>query len=91
MVLIQHMKEVKYCEIQIFDKANYQPGLLIFWYFLRLHIFESSEVPDVTLLNLFEEVIAESDGEHEIPARRELLPLMLYQELFREKWVWQCK
>ncbi|KAJ5811674.1 hypothetical protein N7474_007975 [Penicillium riverlandense] len=68
---------------------SYEGGLLLTWYLLGIRIFGKPEKPDPTINSIIDEMVTESEGAYEPPIQREVLPLMLVEDLLRERWVWQ--
>lgn len=42
------------------------------------------------MTSMMEEIICESEDIYGTPIQRELLPLILYRDMIRERWVWRC-
>ncbi|KAJ5198173.1 uncharacterized protein N7498_007290 [Penicillium cinerascens] len=68
---------------------SYEGGLLLTWYLLGIRIFGKPGKADPTINSIIDEMVTESEGAYEPPIQREFLPLMLIEDLFRERWVWQ--
>jgi hypothetical protein len=58
------------------------------WYLLGRRLSEIPGPEEVVITNMIDEIAAESEYKYERPVHRELLPVMIYRDMIRERWVW---
>ncbi|KIX94712.1 uncharacterized protein Z520_09402 [Fonsecaea multimorphosa CBS 102226] len=68
--------------------AAYEGSLLMCWYLLGRHLSEIPGPEDHVITAMMDEIVAESEYKYEQPIQRELLPIMIYRDMIRERWVW---
>lgn len=60
------------------------------WYLLGLRLSKIQDPEEPAVTSMMEEIICESEDIYGTPIQRELLPLILYRDMIRERWVWRC-
>ncbi|OQV02232.1 hypothetical protein CLAIMM_07466 [Cladophialophora immunda] len=68
--------------------AAYEGSLLMCWYLLGRHLSEIPGPEELVITAMMDEIVAESEYKYEKPTQRELLPIMIYRDMIRERWVW---
>ncbi|EXJ66644.1 uncharacterized protein A1O5_10315 [Cladophialophora psammophila CBS 110553] len=68
--------------------AAYEGSLLMCWYLLGRHLSEIPGPEELVITTMMDEIVAESEYKYEKPIQRELLPIMIYRDMIRERWVW---
>jgi hypothetical protein len=58
------------------------------WYLLGRHLSEIPGPEERVITTMMDEIVAESEYKYEKPIQRELLPIMIYRDMIRERWVW---
>ncbi|OAG36684.1 hypothetical protein AYO21_09068 [Fonsecaea monophora] len=68
--------------------AAYEGSLLMCWYLLGRRLMEIPGPEELVITTMMDEIVAESEYKYEKPIPRELLPIMIYRDMIRERWVW---
>ncbi|KAH8807139.1 hypothetical protein F5884DRAFT_856721 [Xylogone sp. PMI_703] len=68
--------------------AAYEGCLLLCWYLLGRHLAKVPPPEELSVSTMMDEIIYESEDTYPKPIQRELLPMMLYRDMIKERWVW---
>ena len=66
-------------------------ALLLSWYLLHQRLSLAKTQTEPAIVRIIDEIARESQGQFAAPNHKEVLPMMLYRDLIRERWVWRCK
>ncbi|OAP64180.1 hypothetical protein AYL99_00152 [Fonsecaea erecta] len=66
----------------------YEGSLIMCWYLLGRQLAEIPGPEDLVITTMMDEIVAESEYKYERPIQRELLPMMIYRDMIRERWIW---